>query len=77
MAYIETYISDYIKSKGYKSSVIANKTGITQDALSRIINGKRKIKADEFVLLCDTLEIDPNIFKNRGVETTTNQKIQG
>lgn len=62
MPNIETYISDYIKANGIKCSVISDKTGITQSALSRIMNGRRKIKADEFVLLCYTLNIDPKVF---------------
>lgn len=64
MQQIESYISTYIKNRGYKCSVLAAKAGLTPNALCRIMQGRRKIKADEFIALCNVLEINPTIFIN-------------
>lgn len=56
---INSYLSDYMQSKGIKQTYLSSKTGISVDAVSRIMRGERKITAEEFLEICFALEIDP------------------
>lgn len=56
---INQQIKEIVESKGIKQSYICQKTGMTPDAVSRILNGARKITGEELLLLCDLLDIDP------------------
>ncbi len=58
-------LNEYVNENGIKQVYIASKTGLTVDTVSKILNGNRRILADEFLLICDTLNIDPNIFRNK------------
>lgn len=60
---INERIRAYIQSKGWKQSYIAEKSGITANKLSSILNGKRKISAMEYLDLCEALEVDPRKFE--------------
>lgn len=62
---INEQLNVYIKENGIKQVYIAQKTGLTEDVVSKILNGKRKIRADDFLTICTVLNIDPNIFRNR------------
>lgn len=55
----------YVAENGIKQVYIAQKTGLTPDTVSRMLNGSRRILADEFLLICNALNIDPNIFRNK------------
>lgn len=63
-------ISQYISENGIKQKYISEKTGIPENVLSMILNGKRKLDADEFVEIILVLGVDANYFINE----TTNQK---
>lgn len=54
---ISTFLSDYVTSKGIKQTYISQKTGISVDTISKILNGRRKILANEFIQICSALEI--------------------
>ncbi len=60
---INEQLSEYLIKNGIKQIYIANETGLTQDTVSRILNGSRKILADEFLSICEVLNIDPNMFR--------------
>lgn len=55
-------LNDYISSNGIKQKFISEKTGISENILSMILNGKRKIDADEFVEIVLALGVKPNLF---------------
>lgn len=55
-------ISDYINKNGIKQKFISDKTGIPENTLSMILNGKRKMDADEFVEIILSLGVDANYF---------------
>ncbi len=57
--------NDYISEHGIKQGYIAQKTGIPQNIVSRILSGKRRITADEFIKICGVLNIDPNLFRKQ------------
>lgn len=55
-------ISAYMKDKGIKGTVIAQKAGITQQQMSAILNQKMQLKADVFFRICEALEVSPDMF---------------
>ena len=59
---IEKAMGEYLKDKGIKQNHICEKTGLSQDALSRICNGNRKMTASEFLSICNVLDVDPRTF---------------
>lgn len=52
-----------IAEKHLKQKDIAKKIGIPEDRLSRILSLKSKMLADEMILLCAVLDVDPNEFR--------------
>lgn len=62
---INERLSVYVSENGIKQVHIAQKTGLTPDTISKMLNGSRRILADEFLLICNALNIDPNIFRNK------------
>lgn len=62
---INERLNVYVAENGIKQVYIAQKTGLTPDTVSKMLNGSRKILADEFLLICNALNIDPNIFRNK------------
>lgn len=59
---IEKAIGKYLRDNGVKQNHVCEKTGLSQDALSRICNGNRKMTASEFLLICNVLDVDPRTF---------------
>ena len=57
-------ISKYIVDNGIKQKFIADKTGIPENVLSMMLNGKRRIEADEFIEIIIALNVDANFFIN-------------
>lgn len=55
-------IAAYIAKNGIKQSYIAEKTGITPIAVSNIINLKRDISAEEYVSVCNALNVTLDFF---------------
>ncbi len=55
-------ISKYIEEHGIKQKYISEKTGIQENVLSMILNGQRKLTADEFIEIIIALKVEPNIF---------------
>lgn len=60
---INTKLKQYIKDNGLKYSYVAEKSGINNKKLSRIINGHSKLTVEEFELICEKgLSVNPSIF---------------
>lgn len=63
----KSYVIDVINNKmtdlGIKQKTMADKMGITEDRVSRILSGKSKMLADEMINFCVLLDIDPNVFR--------------
>lgn len=61
-------IARYVQDKGVKISAISRGTGIPDGILRRCLATKdRALRADEFLSICDFLEIEP--IKFRGQDT--------
>ena len=49
---VQTRLAQYIREYGIKQTVIASKTGMLDSKVSDILNGKRKLSADDFAKIC-------------------------
>lgn len=61
--WINLKLREIMESKGIKQAYICEKTGLSADAVSRIMNGLRKVTGEELLMLCDLFEIDPRSLK--------------
>ncbi len=63
---MKTYekVNNYLLEKGIKQKFISEKTGIAENILSAMLNGKRKMYADEFIKIIEVLGVDANFFIN-------------
>lgn len=61
-------LRNYIDSHGIKREYISEKTKIPANVLSPILNGKRKLEIEEFVLIVGALGIDANTIINSSKE---------
>lgn len=55
-------IKQYIFDAGLKYSAVAEKCGIKQSTFSAMMNGTRKITADEYIVICRTLGVSLEQF---------------
>lgn len=55
-------IKKYMDDNGIKQVYVSEKTGIPENTLSIILNGKRKLYADELISIILALGIDPSYF---------------
>lgn len=62
MPTVNARLKEIIESRGIKQSYICEKTGLSSDCVSRILNSARKITADEFLSICEVLKLDPRSF---------------
>ncbi len=55
-------IKDYIDSQGLKLGAIAERIGIPMNTFSTMMNGKRKITAEEYFAICKALNVPLDMF---------------
>ena len=60
---INLRLKEIVESKGIKQSYICERTGMSADAVSRILNGTRKITGEELLNFCDILNVDPRSLR--------------
>lgn len=58
-------ISDYLKSNGITQSHIAETVGIHKQTFSNMMNGKRRMTAEEYVQICETLGKSTDYFVDK------------
>ena len=63
---VQEKVKQYIQNNGIKQSFLVEKTGLSKDIVSAIINKKRKMSADEYELFCKALNKTPNDFMDVG-----------
>lgn len=61
---INRMMAEIVASKGIKQTYLSKETGMTPDTISKILRGERKMLAEEFLLLCDVLDVSPESFRN-------------
>ena len=65
---IHDVIRDYIKSNGIKQTFIAEKLGVSDRAVTDMLNGNRKITVEEYYLLCKALRVPITYFFDKILE---------
>ncbi len=55
-------IREYLEENGIKQAVVAKKSGMTKQALSDSLCGKRNLTAEEYFSICHALNVDVNTF---------------
>lgn len=55
-------VAKYLEEKGIKQSFVCKKTGIEKNALSNTLSGDRRMTAEEYVSICDALEVPYSLF---------------
>jgi len=61
---VQKRIADYVNNSGIRQSFIVNKTGLSRNTVSAILNCKRKMSADECEMFCKALNKLPSDFMN-------------
>ena len=59
---IAEQIKDYVNERGFKQTVMASKVGMSKVAMSETLNGNRTMTAEEYVRICDFLEVPYDKF---------------
>ena len=55
-------INEYILKNGITKTHVSKITGISKEAMTNTLNGKRVLKADEFISICKALNLDLKDF---------------
>lgn len=57
-------IKKYLDEKGIKYSYVADKIGMPMNIFSPLLSGKRKMTAEEYLLICKAIGVDANYFSD-------------
>lgn len=60
MSVVSENVERIIREKGLKKGYVAKKAGFTADALSSMLHGRKRIKAEDVSLLARALKCTPN-----------------
>lgn len=60
---INTKINQIVEQRGIKQTYVAEKTGWSNDKVSKILRGVQKMTAEDFLILCSVLDLDPSDFR--------------
>lgn len=63
MSRVTAVINDKIQERGVTLVFVSKRAKIKTDLLSKTLNGKRNLKADEFVNLCQALDLTLEDFQ--------------
>lgn len=58
------FLNEYFHNNNIKQKEIEEKTGISQSKISLILKGKRKLTADELIMLIKVFDIDIKKLSN-------------
>lgn len=59
---ISNAIDIYITDNGIKQNFLSNKTGLSCDAISNVLKGRRKLEVDEYAKICEALNVSFDFF---------------
>lgn len=59
---LQESINAYLRRKGITQRSLAERTGMTTNALNLTLKGNRKLTADEYIKICITLEVLCDFF---------------
>lgn len=55
-------IKNYLDRHGIRQKFISEKTGISENTLSAMLNGNRRIEVNEYISICKALDVPLNTF---------------
>lgn len=55
-------VKKYLDENGIKYSYLSEKTGIPMNILSPTLNGKRRMSAEEYFMICEALGLSADTF---------------
>ena len=58
-------IKKHLKNKVNKLRSLSKKSGISEQIVGSILNGKRKMITEEYFDICDALGVQPNFFYHK------------
>lgn len=58
-------IKKYLDENGIKYSFVSEKIGIPMNILSPLLNGKRKMSAEEYFLICEAIGVGADYFSKQ------------
>ncbi len=61
---VEAKIAAYLHDKGIKKCFVAQRAGIPVSKFSKIINGHTSMDSDDFIRVCEVLNVSPELFLN-------------
>lgn len=59
---INSKIAKIVNERGIKQTYIAEKTGWSNDKVSKLLRGALKMTAEDFLTLCSVLDLNPSDF---------------
>lgn len=60
---INEMFNKIVTERGIKQTYIAEKTGWSNDKVSKLLRGALKMTAEDFLTLCSVLDLNPNEFR--------------
>lgn len=60
---INEMFNKIVTERGIKQTYIAEKTGWSNDKVSKLLRGALKMTAEDFLTLCSVLDLDPSDFR--------------
>jgi len=60
---INLKIANIVNERGIKQTYIAEKTGWSNDKVSKLLRGALKMTAEDFLTLCAILDLNPSDFR--------------
>ena len=59
---LEKRLNRVIEEKGISIRSIATRTGFDEQILYRCLRAEQRLKADQFLAICECIEVDPKDF---------------
>jgi len=66
-------IKSYVNERGFKQIAIAKNVGMSKVAMSETLNGNRTMTAEEYVRICDFLEVPYSKFAEGAYEEAVSE----
>lgn len=60
---INEMFNKIVTERGIKQTYIAEKTGWSNDKVSKLLRGALKMTAEDFLTLCSVLDLNPSDFR--------------
>lgn len=66
---ISKAIANYLKAKEIKQTFLVKETDLSCEAVSNVLNGKRKLGVEEYAKICEALDVSFDFFYDLSKET--------